>query len=151
MTYSAKGFGKMTSNFHHTFREHLCRGKYKHERRPVLINNWEATYFDFDRDKILKIAEGAAELGVEMLVLDDGWFGKRESDVSGLGDWYVNTEKLKGGLKPVADGINQLGMKFGLWFEPEAISEDSDLYRQHPNWALQIPGRSDASLYVGAV
>ena len=141
----------MTSNFHHTFREHLCRGKYKHERRPVFINNWEATYFDFDRDKILKIAEGAAELGVEMLVLDDGWFGKRESDVSGLGDWYVNTEKLKGGLKPVADGINQLGMKFGLWFEPEAISEDSDLYRQHPNWALQIPGRSDASLYVGAV
>ncbi|MGN0250820.1 MAG: alpha-galactosidase [Oliverpabstia sp.] len=141
MTYSAEGFGKMTSNFHHTFREHLCKGKYKHERRPVLINNWEATYFDFDRDKILKIAECAAELGVEMLVLDDGWFGKRESDVSGLGDWYVNTEKLKGGLKPVADGINQLGMKFGLWFEPEAISEDSDLYRQHPDWALQIPGR----------
>ena len=141
MTYSAKGFGKMTSNFHHTFREHLCRGKYKHERRPVLINNWEATYFDFNRDKILKIAEGAAELGVEMLVLDDGWFGKREDDVSGLGDWYVNTEKLKGGLKPVADGVNQLGMKFGLWFEPEAISEDSDLYRQHPDWALQIPGR----------
>ena len=141
MTYSTEGFGKMTSNFHHTFREHLCRGKYKHERRPVLINNWEATYFDFDRDKILKIAEGAAELGVEMLVLDDSWFGKRESDVSGLGDWYVNTEKLKGGLKPVADGINQLGMKFGLWFEPEAISEDSDLYRQHPDWALQIPGR----------
>ena len=141
MTYSAEGFGKMTSNFHHTFREHLCRGKYKHERRPVLINNWEATYFDFDRDKILQIAEGAAELGVEMLVLDDGWFGKREADVSGLGDWFVNTEKLKGGLKPVADGINQLGMKFGLWFEPEAISEDSDLYRQHPDWALQIPGR----------
>ena len=141
MTYSAEGFGKMTSNFHHTFREHLCRGKYKHERRPVLINNWEATYFDFDRDKILQIAEGAAKLGVEMLVLDDGWFGKREADVSGLGDWFVNTEKLKGGLKPVADGINQLGMKFGLWFEPEAISEDSDLYRQHPDWALQIPGR----------
>ena len=141
MTFSGEGFGKMTSNFHHTFREHLCRGKYKHERRPVLINNWEATYFDFDNEKILKIAEGAAKLGVEMLVLDDGWFGKRDGDLSGLGDWFVNTDKLKGGLKPVVDGVNSLGMKFGLWFEPECISEDSDLYRAHPDWALQIPGR----------
>ena len=131
----------MSSNFHHTFREHLCRGKYKHERRPVLINNWEATYFDFDKEKILNIAKGASELGVEMLVLDDGWFGKREGDVSGLGDWYVNTDKLEGGLKPIADGINAMGMKFGLWFEPECISEDSDLYRAHPDWAIQIPGR----------
>lgn len=141
MTFSAEGFGKMTSNFHHTFRENLCRGKYKHARRPILINNWEATYFDFDKDKLLNIAKGAADLGVEMLVLDDGWFGKREGDVSGLGDWFVNTEKLKGGLKPIADGVNALGMKFGLWFEPECISEDSDLYRAHPDWALQIPGR----------
>ena len=141
MTYSSEGFEKMSSNFHHTFREHLCRGKYKHERRPVLINNWEATYFDFDKEKILNIAKGASELGVEMLVLDDGWFGKREGDVSGLGDWYVNTDKLEGGLKPIADGINAMGMKFGLWFEPECISEDSDLYRAHPDWAIQIPGR----------
>lgn len=141
MTYSSEGFEKMSSNFHHTFREHLCRGKYKHERRPVLINNWEATYFDFDKEKILNIAKGASELGVEMLVLDDGWFGKREGDVSGLGDWYVNTDKLEGGLKPIADGINAMGMKFGLWFEPECISEDSDLYRVHPDWAIQIPGR----------
>ena len=141
MTYSSEGFEKMSSNFHHTFREHLCRGKYKHERRPVLINNWEATYFDFDKEKILNIAKGASELGVEMLVLDDGWFGKREGDVSGLGDWYVNTDKLEGGLKPIADGINAMGMTFGLWFEPECISEDSDLYRAHPDWAIQIPGR----------
>ncbi|NCB91723.1 MAG: alpha-galactosidase [Clostridia bacterium] len=141
MTFSSEGFGKMSSNFHHTFREHLCRGKYVHERRPVLINNWEATYFTFDNEKIISIAEGAAKLGVEMLVLDDGWFGKRDDDLSGLGDWIVNTEKLKGGLKPIADGINALGMKFGLWFEPECISEDSDLYRAHPDWAIQIPGR----------
>ena len=141
MTYSSEGFEKMSANFHHTFREHLCRGKYKHERRPVLINNWEATYFDFDKEKILNIAKGASELGVEMLVLDDGWFGKRDGDVSGLGDWYVNTDKLEGGLKPIADGINAMGMKFGLWFEPECISEDSDLYRAHPGWAIQIPGR----------
>lgn len=140
-TYSNRGFSKMSSSFHHIFREHLCRGKYKHERRPVLINNWEATYFDFDKEKILDIAKGAAQLGVELMVLDDGWFGKRDGDTSGLGDWFVNTEKLKGGLKPVADGVNALGMKFGLWFEPECISEDSDLYREHPDWALQIPGR----------
>lgn len=141
LTYSSEGFGKMSSNLHHVFREHLCRGKYVHERRPVLLNNWEATYFSFDKEKIISIAEGAAKLGVEMLVLDDGWFGKRDNDLSGLGDWFVNTEKLKGGLKPIADGINALGMKFGLWFEPECISEDSDLYRAHPDWALQIPGR----------
>lgn len=141
MTYSEDGFGKMSSNLHKIFREHLVRGKFKHERRPVLINNWEATYFDFNTEKILNIAKGAAELGVEMMVLDDGWFGKREGDVSGLGDWFVNTEKLPGGLKPIADGVNALGMKFGLWFEPEAISEDSDLYRTHPEWALTVPGR----------
>lgn len=141
MTYSNRGFSKMSSNFHHTFREHLCRGKYKHERRPVLINNWEATYFDFDKEKILNIAKGASELGVEMLVLDDGWFGKRNGDLSGLGDWYVNTDKLEGGLKPIADGINAMGMKFGLWFEPEMVNKDSNLYREHPDWILSTPGR----------
>ena len=107
----------------------------------MLINNWEATYFDFNEEKILDIAKGAAELGVEMLVLDDGWFGKRDADNSGLGDWIVNTGKLKGGLKPLAEKINALGLKFGLWFEPEMVSEDSDLYRAHPDWAVQIPGR----------
>lgn len=142
LTYSSEGFGKMSSNLHHIFREHLCRGKYQHGRRPVLINNWEATYMDFDKDKILEIAKGAANLGVEMLVLDDGWFGKRNDDVSGLGDWYVNMKKLDGGLKPLVDGVNALGMKFGLWFEPECISEDSDLYRAHPDWALIMPSRN---------
>lgn len=141
LTFSAEGLGKMTRNFHDFYRNHLIRSKYRNQKRPILINNWEATYFDFDKEKILNIAKGASELGVEMLVLDDGWFGKREGDVSGLGDWYVNTDKLEGGLKPIADGINAMGMKFGLWFEPECISEDSDLYRAHPDWAIQIPGR----------
>lgn len=141
LTFSAEGLGKMTRNFHDFYRQHLIRSKYRNQKRPILINNWEATYFDFDKEKILNIAKGASELGVEMLVLDDGWFGKRDGDVSGLGDWYVNTDKLEGGLKPIADGINAMGMKFGLWFEPECISEDSDLYRAHPDWAIQIPGR----------
>ena len=141
MVYSAEGLGKMTRSYHAFYRRHMIRSPYNHKKRPILINNWEATYFDFDKEKILNIAKGASELGVEMLVLDDGWFGKREGDVSGLGDWYVNTDKLEGGLKPIADGINAMGMKFGLWFEPECISEDSDLYRAHPDWAIQIPGR----------
>ncbi|MEE0419839.1 MAG: alpha-galactosidase [Lachnospiraceae bacterium] len=141
LSYSPNGFGAMSRNLHRAMRTHLCRGKYRDMRRPILINNWEATYFDFDQDKILKIAQGAAELGVEMLVLDDGWFGKRDSDGTGLGDWEVNIGKLKGGLKPLVDKVNVLGMKFGLWFEPEMISEDSDLYRRHPDWVLRMPGR----------
>ena len=136
-----EGFGSMSRNFHKLYREHLCRGKYKHARRPILINNWEATYFKFDEEKLFHIAEEAQKLGVEMLVMDDGWFGKREDDCSGLGDWFVNEQKLKGGLKPLVDRINSIGMKFGIWFEPEMISEDSDLYRAHPDWCLHIPGR----------
>lgn len=139
--YSGNGFSEMSVKLHRAVREHLIRGKYKKMRRPVLINNWEATYFDFDEKKILEIAEGASRLGVEMLVLDDGWFGRRDSDTSGLGDWSVNTGKLKGGLKPLVDKINALGLKFGLWFEPEMVSEDSGLYRTHPEWAVRIPGR----------
>jgi alpha-galactosidase len=107
----------------------------------VLINNWEATYFDFNEEKILKIAKQASELGVDMLVLDDGWFGKRDGDVSGLGDWVVNETKLHGGLGSLVEKVNALGMKFGIWFEPEMVSEDSDLYRAHPEWAVKIPGR----------
>src|SRR5699024_1839042 len=105
------------------------------------INNWEATYFDFNRDKILNIARQASQLGIEMLVLDDGWFGKRDDDNSGLGDWFVNEKKMGGTLKQLGDDLHNMGMKFGLWFEPEMISEDSDLYRAHPDWAIQIPGR----------
>ncbi|MBP0983398.1 MAG: alpha-galactosidase [Oscillospiraceae bacterium] len=141
MSFSQNGFEKLSHNFHKTVREHICRGKYQFAERPVLINNWEATYFDFDEDKILKIAAQAAQLGVDMLVLDDGWFGKRNDDCSGLGDWFVNTDKLRGGLGSLAGKITALGMKFGLWFEPEMVSEDSNLYRTHPEWAIRIPGR----------
>ncbi len=142
MSYSANGMEKLSHNFHKVIREHVCRGKYKLSERPVLINNWEATYFDFNEEKILKIAEQAASLGVDMLVLDDGWFGKRDDDCSGLGDWFVNEEKLNGGLGKLAEKIKSLGMKFGLWFEPEMVSEDSDLYRSHPDWAIKIPSRN---------
>lgn len=141
MTYSGSGLGRMSANFHSIIRHNLCRGKYKFARRPVLINNWEATYFDFDEEKILSIARQASELGIEMLVLDDGWFGSRDSDNAGLGDWFVNTDKLKGGLTDLVTGINGLGMKFGIWIEPEMVNEDSRLYREHPDWALTIPGR----------
>ena len=141
MTYSGSGLSRMSANFHSIIRHNLCRGKYKFARRPVLINNWEATYFDFNEEKILSIARQASELGIEMLVLDDGWFGSRDSDNAGLGDWYVNTDKLKGGLTDLVTGINGLGMKFGIWIEPEMVNEDSRLYREHPDWALTIPGR----------
>ena len=141
MTYSNEGFSKLSHNFHKVIRENICRGKYKLAERPVLLNNWEATYFDFDADKILKIAENAAALGVDMLVLDDGWFGKRDSDTSGLGDWFVNEKKLSGGLGSLVEKIKALGMKFGLWFEPEMVSEDSELYRTHPDWVIKIPSR----------
>lgn len=140
-SYSNSGFETLSHNFHKAIRHHVCRGEYKLAERPVLINNWEATYFDFDSDKILHIAQQAAELGVDMLVLDDGWFGKRNDDCSGLGDWFVNEEKLKGGLGSLTQKISALGMKFGIWFEPEMVSEDSELYRLHPDWAIQIPGR----------
>lgn len=141
MTYSGSGLGRMSANFHSIIRHNLCRGKYRFARRPILINNWEATYFDFNEEKILSIARQASELGIEMLVLDDGWFGSRDSDDAGLGDWFVNTDKLKGGLADLVRGINGLGMKFGIWIEPEMVNEDSCLYREHPDWALTIPGR----------
>ncbi len=141
LSFSDEGFAKLSHQYHAILREHMCRGRYKHERRPVLINNWEATYFDFNEEKIEKIAAQAGELGIEMMVLDDGWFGKRNDDNSGLGDWFVNEEKIRGGLPALSKKIHEKGMKFGLWFEPEMISEDSDLYRAHPDWALAIPGR----------
>ena len=140
-SYSSEGFSLLSRNYHHILREHMCRGAYKHARRPVLINNWEATYFDFDLERILSIARQAAQLKIEMLVLDDGWFGKRDDDNSGLGDWFVNEKKMGGTLAALSEKIHDLGMKFGLWFEPEMVSEDSDLYRAHPEWALAVPGR----------
>ena len=142
MVWSGAGLDGMTHTFHDLYRRHLMRGPYKTGPRPVLINNWEATYFDFDADKILSIAREAAGQGVEMLVLDDGWFGARNSDACGLGDWWVNEAKLQGGLRRLVEQVNAMGLKFGLWFEPEMISPDSDLYRAHPDWAIQIPGRA---------
>lgn len=141
LCYSREGFGALSRQFHSLIRKHVCRGPYKEKQRPVLINNWEATYFAFTKEKIISIAAQAAELGVEMLVLDDGWFGKRDSDLSGLGDWFVNEEKLGGPLSAVAEQVQTLGLKFGLWIEPEMVSEDSRLYREHPDWAFTIPGR----------
>ena len=141
LSCSITGFAKLSQNFHYIIRNHVCRGTYQLSSRPVLINNWEATYFDFNEEKILNIARQASKLGIDMMVLDDGWFGKRDDDCSGLGDWFVNEKKLNGGLKALVEKINAMGMKFGLWFEPEMVSEDSDLYRNHPDWAIQIPGR----------
>ncbi len=141
LTFSNKGINGMSHAFHDLYREHLIRSPYKKQMRPILINNWEATYFDFNTQKLLDIAKEASKDGIEMLVMDDGWFGKRSFDDSSLGDWIVNENKINGGLKYLVDEVNKLGMKFGIWFEPEMVSPDSDLYRKHPDWAIQIPGR----------
>jgi len=142
MVYSSEGFGKMSRCYHKAIRNNLCRGKFKTSRRPVLINNWEGTYFDFNADKLVSMAEDASKIGIELFVMDDGWFGKRDNDQSGLGDWKPNEKKLQGTLKDLAKRINNTGMKFGIWFEPECISVDSDLYREHPDYAFQMPGRT---------
>jgi len=141
MVYSSQGIGTMTRCFHDLYRNHLIRSKYLHRNRPIPINNWEATYFNFDEDKLLDIAREAKKIGVEMLVMDDGWFGKRDNDESSLGDWYVNREKIKSGLPKLVERINQEGLKFGIWFEPEMVSPDSDLYRAHPDWAIKVLGK----------
>ena len=141
IVYSGNGLGAMTRSYHDFYRNHLIRSKFKYEKRPILINNWEATYFDFNTDKLLDIAREAKNCGIEMLVMDDGWFGKRNSDNCSLGDWKVNEEKITGGLKHLVDEVNKIGLQFGIWFEPEMISPDSDLYRAHPDWAIQIQGR----------
>lgn len=148
LSFTDKGLSNLSHNFHETFRNNMCRGRYKKERKPILINNWEATYFDFNKNKLIQIATCAANLGVEMLVMDDGWFGKRDGDVSGLGDWYVNEEKLGCTLFELVKEVNKSGLKFGIWFEPEMVSEDSDLFRKHADWVLKIPGRlPDTSRY----
>ena len=141
MTYSVAGMGDISRNIHRTIRENICRGEWKKKRRPILINNWEATYFNFTGEQLAGIAKSAAELGIELFVLDDGWFGKRDDDDSGLGDWFPNEKKLGCTLKELSEKVVDCGMQFGLWFEPEGISEDSNLYREHPDWAVVIPGR----------
>ena len=142
MTYTHKGLTRMSHNYHDFFRNNLNRSKFvKDVKRPILINTWEAAFFDFDDEKLVEIAKAARDMGVEMIVMDDGWFGKRDDDNSGLGDWVVNEKKIKCGLPKLVSQINDLGMKFGIWFEPEMVSEDSDLFRAHPDWAMEIPGR----------
>ncbi|RKI91278.1 alpha-galactosidase [Parablautia intestinalis] len=141
LTYSGTGLAALSQNLHSCFQNHLCRGKYKDKARPVLLNSWEASYFDFNGESIYQLGKQAAELGIEMLVMDDGWFGNRKDDYRALGDWYVNEEKLGEPLAGLVKKINELGLKFGIWFEPEGINEDSDLFRAHPDWALTIPGR----------
>ena len=144
LSYSSEGMNRLSQNLHHCIRQHICRGKYKEEIRPILINSWEAAYFDFTGDTIYELAKAAKEVNIDMLVMDDGWFGKRDDDNSGLGDWFVNEKKLGGTLGNLIKRINDLGVKFGIWIEPEMVSEDSDLYRKHPDWALTVPGRNPA-------
>ena len=141
LSVSGEGLGKMSRTFHRLYREHLCRGEWRDRLRPIPVNNWEATYFDFDSDKLAAIAKDAADCGIEMLVMDDGWFGCRNDDRSSLGDWFVNEEKLPGGLGPLVARVKALGLKFGIWFEPEMISPRSKLFEAHPDWALHTEGR----------
>ena len=141
LSYSEKGLTALSDQFQKAYHANLIRSPWKDKKRPTLVNNWEATYFGFDAEKLLKIAGEAADLGLDMLVLDDGWFGKRNDDNSGLRDWFVNEKKLGCTMKELVDRVNALGLKFGIWLEPEMVSEDSDLYRTHPDWVLQIPGR----------
>lgn len=139
LVYSAEGLGGMSRTFHKLYRTRLCRGVHRDLERPILVNNWEATYFDFNADKIEAIAKKGGELGIELFVLDDGWFGKRDSDNSSLGDWFEDRRKLPNGLQDLAERVKRQGLQFGLWFEPEMISPDSDLYRSHPDWCLHVP------------
>ncbi len=141
MVYSDQGLNLMSQTYHQLYQKRLVRGIYRDRSRPILINNWEGTYFDFNEEKILTLAKQAKQLGIELLVLDDGWYGKRNDDKSSLGDWVVNLDKLPQGMQSLAKKINGLGLDFGLWFEPEMVSIDSNLYRNHPNWLLATPNR----------
>lgn len=141
LVYSDQGLGGMSRTYHRLYRTRLCRGVHRDKERPILINNWEATYFNFNADKIEAIAREAAALGIELFVLDDGWFGKRDNDNCSLEDWTVDRRKLPGGLGDLAERIQRLGMQFGLWVEPEMVSPDSELYRRHPDWCLHVPNR----------
>ncbi|MEF2965302.1 alpha-galactosidase [Paenibacillus sp. M1] len=141
MVYSGEGLGGMSRTFHRLYRTRLCRGSHRDRVRPILVNNWEATYFDFNADKIEAIAKAGSELGIELFVLDDGWFGRRDSDNSSLGDWFEDRRKLPNGLEDLARRVNAAGLQFGLWVEPEMISPDSELYRSHPDWCLHVPDR----------
>ncbi len=141
LAYSGKGLTHLTHLYHRVYRENLCKSPYVRKERPILINSWEAAYFDFDEAKLLEIAKEAVDMGVELFVLDDGWFGNRNDDNAALGDWDVNTAKLPRGLGGLSEDIHEMGLNFGLWIEPEMVSENSELYRKHPDWCLQMPRR----------
>src|SRR5690606_4607226 len=134
LVFSDSGLGGMSRSYHELYRSRLCRGAFRDQARPILINNWEATYFNFNAGKIEDIARAGKELGIELFVLDDGWFGKRDSDNSSLGDWFVDRNKLPNGLEDLVSRVTSLGMEFGLWFEPEMVSPESELYRRNPDW-----------------
>ncbi|MEK4476175.1 alpha-galactosidase [Paenibacillus sp. FSL R7-0048] len=141
---SSEGLGGLSRTYHRLYRTRLCRGEFRDSKRPILINNWEATYFNFNADKIKEIAKAGKELGLELFVLDDGWFGKRDNDDSSLGDWVEDRRKLPEGLGKLGEDITAMGMEFGLWFEPEMVSPESDLYREHPDWCLHVPGHKSS-------
>ena len=146
LVYSNEGLGKMTRTYHDLYRNHLIEKRWLTQDRPVLVNNWEATMMDFDTDVLIGFAKAAKESGIDMLVMDDGWFGHRDDDTSSLGDWFVNEKKLKGGLKKLVDAVNDMGLKFGIWVEPEMVCEDSELFRAHPDWRFSLPGRKPGAL-----
>ncbi len=142
MTYSKEGYNGLSRNMHAFVREHIVRGEWKNRIRPVLLNSWEASYFDINEAKLLRLAKAAAKAGIELFVMDDGWFGKRDNDKSSLGDWTPNPAKLPNGVKGLCEKINALGLEFGIWVEPEMVNVDSDLYRKHPDWCLDIPDKA---------
>ena len=144
LCFSGEGLTPLSQRFHRFLRQNICRGFWAERRRPVLLNSWEAAYFDFDESSVLRLAKEAKALGVELLVLDDGWFGHRQDDKSSLGDWFASPDKLPRGLGPLVEGVRKEGLLFGIWIEPECVSEDSELYRAHPDWALRVPGRLPA-------
>jgi len=141
MTFSYEGYNGLSSNMHQFVRKHIVRGEYKNKKRPVLLNSWEASYFDINQNNLLKLAKAGKDVGIELFVMDDGWFGERNDDTSSLGDWDVNLKKLPGGLKGLCDKVKELGLDFGIWVEPEMISVKSRLYEKHPDWAMEIPGK----------
>jgi alpha-galactosidase len=141
MSFSGSGFNALSQNFHRFIKKHILRGYWKDKERPILLNSWEACYFNINEDRLVDLATKAASVGIELLVMDDGWFGKRNDDTTSLGDWKVNPEKLPNGLKVLVDRVKATGVEFGIWVEPEMVSMDSDLYRAHPDWAMQIPGK----------
>ncbi|HAX84004.1 MAG TPA: alpha-galactosidase, partial [Ruminococcaceae bacterium] len=144
MVYSDSGMGKMSRTFHDFYNNNLIRGEWKNKKRPLLINSWEGSGFDFDQETLVRYAKEAKEMGIELLVMDDGWFGHRDSDNSSLGDWFVNEGKLKGGLTKLIERVNAEGIQFGIWYEPEMISEDSELYKAHPDWCVHVEGREQS-------